>query len=104
MTTTGGDGIVNMLDFAALAERWSQGERTLPDLSTLTKAWLTTPEDPNWNPQCDIASDGAIITIELPLGQHHIELIVNDGILDSEPNEVVITVLDNTCNHAQWFI
>jgi hypothetical protein len=31
--------------------------------------------------------------IELPVGQHTISLIVNDGIEDSEPNEVVITVV-----------
>jgi murein DD-endopeptidase MepM/ murein hydrolase activator NlpD len=35
-------------------------------------------------------------TVELPLGVHTIELVVNDGIEDSEPDEVVITVLDNT--------
>jgi hypothetical protein len=35
-------------------------------------------------------------TIELPVGQHTIQLIVNDGIVDSEPDYVVITVIDNT--------
>jgi hypothetical protein len=35
-------------------------------------------------------------TVELPLGVHTIELVVNDGIEDSEPDYVVITVLDNT--------
>ena len=34
----GGDGIVNYLDFAVLAQ-----------------AWLATPESMNWNPQADIA-------------------------------------------------
>jgi hypothetical protein len=34
-------------------------------------------------------------TVELPLGVHTIELVVNDGIADSEPDYVVITVIDN---------
>jgi hypothetical protein len=33
-------------------------------------------------------------TIELPVGEHIIELIVNDGIDDSEADEVVITVIE----------
>ncbi|MBA7641265.1 hypothetical protein ES703_48941 [subsurface metagenome] len=33
-------------------------------------------------------------TIELPVGKHIIELIVNDGIDDSEADEVVITVIE----------
>jgi hypothetical protein len=33
-------------------------------------------------------------TIELPVGEHIIELTVNDGIEDSEPNQVVITVIE----------
>ncbi len=33
-------------------------------------------------------------TIELPVGLHTIELVVNDGWEDSEPNEVVITVVE----------
>ena len=32
-------------------------------------------------------------TIDLPAGQHNIELVVNDGKEDSEPNYVVITVI-----------
>jgi len=47
------------------------------------------------------ASDGNIYeanspnpTIELPIGEHIIELIVNDGIEDSEPDEVVVTVIE----------
>jgi hypothetical protein len=34
-------------------------------------------------------------TIELPVGQHVITLVVNDGTEDSEPNEVVITVMES---------
>jgi hypothetical protein len=38
-------------------------------------------------------ANGVSPTIELPAGEHVIELVVNDGIEDSEPNEVVITVI-----------
>ena len=93
---TGGDGIINMLDFAALTEQWLQDKDSLPDLSALTKAWLSTPDSPNWNPQCDVAPAGPTATINLPIGQHHIKLVVNDGIENSQPDEVMITVLDNT--------
>jgi probable HAF family extracellular repeat protein len=40
-------------------------------------------------------ANGVSPTIELPLSRHIIELIVNDGIEDSEPNEVIITVMDS---------
>jgi hypothetical protein len=96
LKATSGDGLINMLDFAALSQLWSQDQNSSPNIEDLTKAWLTTPKDPDWNPLCDIASDGAIITINLPLGEHHIELVVNDGTADSEPDEVIVTVLDNT--------
>jgi len=38
-------------------------------------------------------TNGVKPTIELPVGQHVISLIVNDGRIDSEPNEVNITVV-----------
>ena len=38
-------------------------------------------------------ANGINPVIELPVGEYIIELIVNDGHIDSEPNEVVITVL-----------
>ena len=34
------------------------------------------------------------ITIELPVGEYAIELVVNDGIDDSEPDEVIVTVVE----------
>ncbi len=40
-------------------------------------------------------ANGVVPTIELPIGEHIIELIVNDGIEDSDPNEVVVTVIDS---------
>ena len=40
---------------------------------------------------CD--ANGVNPVIELPAGEQTIELIVNDGSVDSEPNEVVITVI-----------
>jgi len=42
-------------------------------------------------------------TIELPVGEHIIELIVNDGIDDSEPNQVVITVIEPMEAHLWMF-
>jgi len=38
--------------------------------------------------------NGVTATIELPVGEQTIELIVNDGIDDSEPDEVIITVIE----------
>ena len=42
----------------------------------------------------DYEANGVKPTIELPVGQHRIELVVNDGWKDSEPNQVVITVVE----------
>jgi hypothetical protein len=39
-------------------------------------------------------TNGVNPTIELPVGQHEIELVVNDGFADSEPNYAVITVIE----------
>jgi len=60
-------------------------------------------------------ANGVNPIIELPVGEHLIELIVSDGIDDSEPNEIVITVLPaietaakltpkvlNTDSHGNW--
>jgi len=116
-TSTSGDGIVNMLDFAALAKQWLQagnsfadiappggdGVIDLLDLSILTDGWLSTPALSNWDPRCDIAPAGATVTIELPIGEHVIELIVNDGIVDSEPDEVIITVVEPMESHLRIF-
>jgi len=41
----------------------------------------------------DYEANGVKPAIELPVGQHVISLIVNDGVVDSEPNEVNITVI-----------
>ena len=41
----------------------------------------------------DFEANGVKPTIELPVGQYVISLIVNDGLIDSEPNEVNITVI-----------
>jgi hypothetical protein len=42
----------------------------------------------------DYEANGVSPTIELPVGQHTIELTVNDGWKDSEPNQVTITVIE----------
>lgn len=57
------------------------------DHDTLTYSW-------NWTMDGnDYEANGIRPTIELPVGRHVISLIVNDGVFDSEPNEVNITVI-----------
>jgi len=56
------------------------------DGDELTYSWSWTVDSNTYD------ANGPTPTIELPVGQHTIELIVNDGIDDSEPNSVVITV------------
>jgi len=58
-----------------------------PDGDELTYSWFMDGVE---------VAAGVSPTIELSLGEYVIELIVNDGFDDSEPDEVVITVLDNT--------
>jgi hypothetical protein len=58
------------------------------DSDDLTYLW-TWSVDGN-----DYDVNGPKPTIELPVGEHTIELIVNDGIEDSEPDEVTIIVID----------
>ncbi len=57
------------------------------DNDTLTYHWTWTI-DGN-----DYEENGVKPTIELPVGEHVISLIVNNGTVDSEPNEVNITVI-----------
>jgi hypothetical protein len=42
----------------------------------------------------DYEANGVNPTIELPVGVHTIQLIVNDGLVDSVPDEVVVTVIE----------
>jgi hypothetical protein len=58
-----------------------------PDGDELTYKWTWTIDANTYE------ANGVSPTIELPVGQYVISLIVNDGIVDSEPNEVVITVV-----------
>ncbi len=57
------------------------------DGDELSYYWSWTIDDEIYD------ANGVGPTIELPVGEHVIELIVNDGTEDSEPNEVVITVI-----------
>jgi hypothetical protein len=59
-----------------------------PDGDELTYLWQWSV-DGN-----DYEANGVNPTIELPVGQHTIELLVNDGFEDSEPNYVEITVVE----------
>jgi hypothetical protein len=60
-----------------------------PDGDELTYLWRWTIEGD------DFTARGVMPTIELPVGEHVIELTVNDGIDDSEPDQVVITVIES---------
>jgi hypothetical protein len=46
-----------------------------------------------WYDGNELIATGAEPNVMLPVGEHVIDLIVNDGIEDSEPNDVVITVI-----------
>jgi len=59
-----------------------------PDGDELSYYWSWTIDSNNYE------ANGVNPTIELPVGEHTVNLIVNDGIEDSEPNEVVITVIE----------
>jgi hypothetical protein len=56
------------------------------DGNDLTYLWQWTIDDVNYT------AEGVNPTISLPEGEHIIELIVNDGIDDSAPDQVVVTV------------
>ncbi|MHC4676046.1 MAG: PKD domain-containing protein, partial [Planctomycetota bacterium] len=58
-----------------------------PDGDELTYTWFMDGEE---------IATGVNPTILLPCGTYIIELIVNDGMVDSEPDDVEITVLDGT--------
>jgi len=58
-----------------------------PDGDELTYTWMWTIGS-----QCYTAT-GVNPVIELPVGLHTIELVVNDGTQDSAPDQVVITVI-----------
>jgi parallel beta-helix repeat protein len=57
------------------------------DSHLLSYLWSWTVDDNSF------AATGPTPIIQLPAGEHIIELIVNDGIEDSEPDEVIITVI-----------
>ncbi len=104
-SATGSDGIINQSDFAALARDWSPEGYWFMELAALTDVWLSTFDLSNWRREYDIAPPtGPIFTVDLPIGEHFIELVVNDGVDDSEPNAVMVTVLPCSCfgiNHLK---
>ncbi len=93
ITSVTGDGVINMLDYAAASLQPPRAENLTAFMAALAEAWLSSPDLPNWNSDIDIAPADAVVTIRLPVGEHIITLVVNDGISDSEPNDAVITVL-----------
>jgi hypothetical protein len=59
------------------------------DYNELTYYWSWMIDDEIYD------ANGVAPIIELPVGKYIIQLIVNDGIEDSEPNEVVVTMIDS---------
>jgi len=60
-----------------------------PDDGDLTYQWTWTVNGDVYN------AEGVDPIVELPIGQHTIELVVSDGVLESDPDHVVITILNN---------
>jgi hypothetical protein len=58
-----------------------------PDGDTLTYHWLWTIDSNTYE------ANGVSPTIELPVGLHTIELVVNDGLIDSAPDYVDVNVV-----------
>jgi len=65
------------------------------DGQPLTYYWNWTVDGNSYD------ANGVSPTIELPVGQHIVELIANDGIEDSEPDHVVITVIEPMESHLR---
>jgi hypothetical protein len=62
-------------------------ESSDPDGDDLTYKWTWTIDEE------DYEATGVAPKIELPVGEHNIQLIVNDGTYDSGPDYVTITVI-----------
>jgi len=78
---------MNQSEIAILAETaevtLDSSDSSDPDGDELTYAWFMDGQE---------IATGVSPTISLPVGEHAIQLIVNDGLDDSEPDQVVITV------------
>ncbi len=92
--TSCGDGIINFLDLAAIDIKNPKDGSPISDLSILCQNWLNTSASLNWDPEYDLApGTGQILRTRLSAGQYVFALIVNDGIVDSAPDDVNVTVL-----------
>ncbi|MHC4535094.1 MAG: PKD domain-containing protein [Planctomycetota bacterium] len=67
-----------------------------PDGDLLTYDWTWSIGEDTYN------ATGINPTIELPVGKHIIQLIVNDGIFNSEPDYVEITILNANLSGWVW--
>ncbi|MHC4069371.1 MAG: FG-GAP repeat protein [Planctomycetota bacterium] len=87
----GPDQTLYVTDYNTPAEVTLDGSGSYdPDDDELTYTWfMNDSNDPNG----PVIATAVSPTISLPIGQHTIELIVNDGEYDSEPDQVVITVV-----------
>jgi len=67
-----------------------------PDGDELTYEWTWSIGEDTYN------ATGINPTIELPVGEHIIQLIVNDGTIDSEPDYVEIIILNTALSGWVW--
>jgi len=67
-----------------------------PDGDELTYEWTWSIGGDTYN------ATGINPTIALPIGEHIIQLIVNDGTIDSEPDYVEITILNASLSGWVW--
>ena len=88
----GSDGIINLLDYAALTQK-NIAMSSIENLAAFTQAWLATENQSSRISPFDLSPNSPIKDIELPVGEHIITLTVNDGLVDSDPDVVVIKVI-----------
>ncbi|MCP4708121.1 MAG: hypothetical protein GY869_05825, partial [Planctomycetes bacterium] len=89
---SGGDGVINMQDYAKLLQQNSE-KTDLNVLAKFTKSWLVTADQANFQPLYDLSPNSPFINIYLSVGKYIVNLTVNDGIEDSDKDQVMITVL-----------
>ncbi|MCP4708332.1 MAG: right-handed parallel beta-helix repeat-containing protein [Planctomycetes bacterium] len=90
--SSGGDGIVNLLDFAWWAKNTDQ-TLSIQWLTGIAEVWLQDVNTLATPSVFDVTPSGPYAVIELPVGKYTITLLVNDDLEDSEPNTCKVAVL-----------
>jgi len=111
-----GDGFIDLHDLSALCVHWAESGDSffdisgnkdqfvgIEDLLNLADNWLTeiNHESSNW--PYDLAPSEPNITIQLPVGEHRLELTVNDTIAYSKPEEIQIHVIESI-QVSSWIV